>query len=72
VRRDGFCVSNNVFFEGATGIGAAVPSRDGPPCLAVALSAIASRIPKSRVKPLAQDVMRTCAEMAKVLNRKAD
>ena len=71
-RRDGFCFSNNVFFEGATGISAVVPSRDGPPCLAVALSAIASRIPKSRVKPLAQDIMRTCAEMAKVLNRKAD
>lgn len=72
VRRDGFCVSNNVFVEGATGISAAVPSRDGPPSLAVALSAVASRIPKSRIKPLAQDIMRTCAEMAKVLTRKAD
>jgi DNA-binding IclR family transcriptional regulator len=72
VRRDGFCISNNVFVEGATGISASVPSSDGPPCLAVALSAIASRIPKSRVKPLAQDIMRTCAEMAKVLNRQAD
>lgn len=71
VRRDGFCISNNVFIEGAIGISAAVPSSDAPPSLAVALSAIASRIPKSRVKPLAQDIMRTCAEMAKVLNRKA-
>ena len=72
VRRDGFCISNNVFVEGATGISAGVPSRDGPPCIAVGLSAITSRIPKSRVKPLVQDIMRTCAEMAKVLNRKAD
>jgi DNA-binding IclR family transcriptional regulator len=72
VRRDGFCISNNVFIEGATGISAAVPSRAGLPCLAVGLSAIASLIPESRVKPLVQDILRTCAEMAKVLNRQAD
>lgn len=72
VRRDGFCISNNVFIEGATGISAAVPSSGGLPCLAVGLSAIASRIPKSRVRPLAQEIMRTCAEIANVLNRKAD
>lgn len=72
VRRDGFCFSDNVFIEGATGISAAVPATDGPPCLAVAMSAIPSRIPKSRVKPLAQDVMRTCAEMAAVLSRQSN
>jgi len=72
VRRDGFCMSDRVFIEGATGISAAVPATDGPCCLAISLSAIPSRIPKSRVKPLAQDIMRTCAEMARILNRRSD
>lgn len=70
VRRDGYCLSDSVFIEGATGLSAAVPSRDGPASLAIALSAIPARMPKSRVKPLSQDLIRTCAEMAAVLNRK--
>lgn len=72
VRRDGFCISNNVFVEGAVGISAAVPTSDGPPCLAVVLSAAAVRIPKNRVKSLAQEIRQTCAELAKVLDAKAD
>ena len=70
VRREGFCHSDNVFVAGATGISVAVPSPDGRPTLAVAISAIASRIPKARVKALAQEVARSCDEMAAVLRRK--
>jgi DNA-binding IclR family transcriptional regulator len=72
VRRDGFCMSEKVFIEGAIGISAKVPAADGPCCLAISLSAIPSRIPKSRVKSLAQDIIRTCADMARVLNRSSD
>lgn len=72
VRRDGFCLSDRVFIEGAVGISAAVPATDSPCCLAISLSAIPSRIPKSRVKPLAQEIVRTCAEMARVLSRRAN
>ena len=72
VRRDGFCKSDKVFIEGAIGISAAVPATDSPCCLAISLSAIPSRIPASRVKPLAQDIMRTCAEMARILSRRSN
>ena len=72
VRRDGFCLSEKVFIEGAIGISAAVPATDGPCCLAISMSAIPSRIPKSRVKPLAQEIVRTCADMAKVLSRRSN
>ena len=71
VRRNGFCVSKAVLIEGATGISAAVPSADGPPFLAVSLSAISARVPEARVKPLAADLLRTCARIGQLLARKA-
>jgi hypothetical protein len=36
--------------------------------MAVSLSAICARIPKSRVKPLSEVLLRTCQKMAQVLN----
>lgn len=71
VRRNGFCVSKAVLIEGATGISAAVPSADGAPFLAVSLSAISARVPEARVKPLAADLLRTCARIGQLLARKA-
>jgi DNA-binding IclR family transcriptional regulator len=68
VRRDGYCVGEGVFIEGTTGLSSAVPNRAGPPHLAVSISAISARIPRSAVKPLARDLVRTCAEMARVLD----
>ena len=66
-RRNGFCISEGVFIEGTTGLSAAVPSTDGPPHLAVSLSAISARVPRNSVKPLAKDLLRTCADVARVL-----
>ncbi len=71
VRRNGFCVSKAVLIEGATGISAAVPNATGRPYLAVSLSAISARVPEARVKPLAADLMRTCARMGQLLERAA-
>jgi len=68
VRRDGFCLSEGVFIESTTGLSAAVPNRDGPPYLAISLSAISARVPPSAVKPLVRDLTRTCAEMARALD----
>ena len=65
VRRNGFCVSNAVLIEGTTGVSAAVPAGVAArPYLAVSLSAITTRVPESRVKPLAGDLIRTCAKGA--------
>lgn len=70
VRRNGFCVSKSVLIEGTTGISAAVPAGGGlPPFLAVSLSALTTRVPEARVKPLAADLMRTCARMGQLLMR---
>lgn len=69
VRRHGFCTSKAVLIEGATGISAAVPNGKGHPYLAVSLSAVTSRLPEERVKPLATELMRTCARMSQVLER---
>ena len=71
VRRNGFCHSENLLIEGATGLSAPVASRDGPPYLAVSLSAICARVPKSRVKPLSEVLLRTCQKMAQALARDA-
>jgi DNA-binding IclR family transcriptional regulator len=71
VRRTGFCFSREVLIEGATGLSAAVQNGDARPYLAVSLSAISARIPDARIKPLAADLMRTCARMTKVLARDA-
>lgn len=71
VRRNGFCVSKDILIEGATGISTAVPNGDAPPYLAVSLSAITSRVPESRVKPLASDLIRTCTKMGQLLMRGA-
>jgi DNA-binding IclR family transcriptional regulator len=71
-RRNGFCVSRQVLIEGATGISAAVPSAAGRPYLAVSLSAVSSRVPEARTKPLAADVVRTCARMGQVLARRGE
>jgi DNA-binding IclR family transcriptional regulator len=71
VRRHGFCVSKEVLIEGATGFSAAVPRGDAPPFLAVSVSAVSTRVPESRVKPLAADLMRTCARMGQLLARDA-
>lgn len=68
VRRDGFCLSEGVFIQSTTGLSAAVPDRDGPPYLAVSLSAISARVPLNAVKTLARDLLRTCKEMARVLD----
>lgn len=70
-RQHGYCVSEGIFIKGATGISAAVPRADGAPFLAISLSAISSRVPKSRVRPLADDLLRTCAKMAQILARAA-
>jgi DNA-binding IclR family transcriptional regulator len=70
VRRNGFCVSKAVLIEGATGISAPVPSATGRPFLAVSLSAVSSRVPEARVKPLAADLMRACARMGQLLARR--
>ena len=70
VRRNGFCVSRQVLIDGATGISAAVASAGGRPYLAVSLSAVSSRVPEARVKPLAADLMRTCAKMGQLLDRR--
>jgi DNA-binding IclR family transcriptional regulator len=67
VRRNGYCISRAVLIEGATGISAAVPYPDGRPYLAVSISAVSTRVPKDRVKPLASDLVRTCARMAHLL-----
>lgn len=69
VRRNGFCSSKAVLIEGATGISAPVPNANGHPYLAVSLSAVSSRLPEERVKPLAVELMRTCARMGQVLDR---
>ena len=58
-----------MLIEGATGVSAAVPRADGPPFLAVSLSAITARVPEARVKPLAADLIRTCVKMGEVLAR---
>lgn len=71
IRRNGFCLSREVLIEGATGISAAVPRGEGRPFLAVSVSAITARLPESRVKPLAGDLMRTCARMGQLLAREA-
>jgi DNA-binding IclR family transcriptional regulator len=71
VRRQGFCVSKEVLIEGATGFSAAVPRGDAPPFLAVSVSAVSARVPDARVKPLAADLMRTCARMGQLLARGA-
>lgn len=67
VRRTGFCVSKSVLIEGTTGISAVVPRADGAPFLAVSLSAISTRVPDARVKPLAADLLRTCARIGQLL-----
>jgi DNA-binding IclR family transcriptional regulator len=67
VRRNGFCLSEGVYIEGTTGLSAAVPNSDGPPFLAISLSAISARVLRSSVKPLAKDLLRTCSAMARVL-----
>jgi DNA-binding IclR family transcriptional regulator len=67
VRRTGYCISRAVLIEGATGISAAVPNPDGRPYLAVSISAVSARVPKDRVKPLASELVRTCARMAQLL-----
>jgi DNA-binding IclR family transcriptional regulator len=69
VRRDGYCISKAVLIEGATGISAAVPNSTGRPYLAVSLSAVTSRLPDERVKPLATELVRTCARMGQVIAR---
>jgi DNA-binding IclR family transcriptional regulator len=69
VRRNGFCISERVYIEGATGLSAPVRCGEGPPQLAVSMSAISSRVPESRVRPLADELMRTCAQMAARLSR---
>jgi len=71
VRRNGFCVSKSVLIEGTTGVSAAVPGGSMRPFLAVSLSAISTRVPEARVKPLAGDLMRTCARMGQLLTRGA-
>ena len=71
IRRNGFCVSKDVLIEGATGISSAVPHSTGRPFLAVSVSAITARLPEARVKPLAADLMRTCARMGQLLAREA-
>jgi IclR family acetate operon transcriptional repressor len=70
IRRNGFCVSKEVLIEGATGFSAAVPRGDAPPFLAVSVSAVSARVPEARVKPLAADLMRTCARMGQLLARR--
>jgi DNA-binding IclR family transcriptional regulator len=70
-RRNGFCVSKSVLIAGATGISAPVPAGRMPPFLAVSLSALSTRVPEARVKPLAADLMRTCARMGQLLIRGA-
>lgn len=69
VRRNGFCISKSVLIEGTTGISAAVPVGTARQFLAVSLSAISSRVPEARVKPLATELMRTCARMGQLLLR---
>jgi DNA-binding IclR family transcriptional regulator len=69
VRRTGFCTSKAVLIEGAIGISAALPSAPGRPYLAVSLSAVSSRLPEERLKPLATELIRTCARMGQVLER---
>ena len=71
VRRNGFCVSKSVLIEGTTGVSAAVPGGSMRPFLTVSLSAISTRVPEARVKPLAGDLMRTCARMGQLLTRGA-
>jgi DNA-binding IclR family transcriptional regulator len=71
VRRNGFCHSENLLIEGATGLSAPVPARDGAPYMAVSLSAICARIPKSRVKQLSATLLQTCARMSQVVARGA-
>jgi DNA-binding IclR family transcriptional regulator len=65
----GFAPSKAVLIEGTTGISAAVPNGTRRPYLAVSLSAVSSRVPEARVKPLAADLMRTCARMGQLLAR---
>lgn len=69
VRRNGFCTSKAVLIDGATGISAAVPNAMGRPYLAVSLSAVSSRLPEERVKPLAAELGRTCTRMGQLLER---
>ena len=67
IRRDRYGFSEGRLIPGATGLSAAVPTRDGRPYLAVSFSAISSRVPRSRVKPLAADLLATCARIAEVV-----
>jgi DNA-binding IclR family transcriptional regulator len=60
-----------VLIEGTTGISAVVPVGRMPPFLAVSLSALSTRVPETRVKPLAADLLRTCARMGQLLMRGA-
>jgi DNA-binding IclR family transcriptional regulator len=71
VRRQGFCISREVLIEGTTGISAALPDAHARPYLAVSLSAISSRVPESRVAPIAADLARTCARMAQLLAQRS-
>ena len=55
----------------ATGISAALPDAHARPYLAVSLSAISSRVPASRVGPVAADLVRTCSRMAQLPVRRS-
>jgi DNA-binding IclR family transcriptional regulator len=68
VRRDDYCFSEGVLIQGTTGLSAAVSASAGPPYLAVSLSAISTRMPRCAVKALVKELMRTCTEMAHVLD----
>jgi DNA-binding IclR family transcriptional regulator len=67
IRREGYGLSEGRLIPGATGLSAPVPTRDGRPYLAVSFSAISTRVPRSRVKPLAADLLATCARIAEVM-----
>lgn len=68
-RSDGYCISEQIYIEGATGISAPVRVPEGPPYLAISMSAISSRVTRDRIKTLTDELIRACTQIAMKLNR---
>lgn len=65
-RRDGYCVSEQVYLQGATGFSALVPVPGEPPHLAVSISAISSHVTPETQPDVVSALRSTCAEMAAI------
>lgn len=68
-RAHGYCLSREVLLKTATGISATVPNANGPSFLGISLSAVTSRVPDRRVKDLVRELLKTCAEVGRVVQQ---